>query len=119
MSRAKLIDYYIAESRNPNFQIDQIRKDLEKKGIADKEIKVIVRLVDNAIQNAALHKTTRNRSNELLIAGGVLTLIGAGITVGTYTGLINMGDSFLVVYGPFLGGASMVLGGLTRKRYFR
>jgi len=46
-----------------------------------------------------------------MIAGAVLTFIGVGITLGTYTGLIDMGDSFLIVYGPFFGGISILFAG--------
>ena len=45
MSRAKLVDHYISRSREPGFEIDQIRKELAAHQIDEEEIKVIVRLV--------------------------------------------------------------------------
>ena len=116
MSRAKLIDYYIEQSQNPDFQIDQIRKELEPKNIPDEEIRIIVRLVDNEMQKKALTKSSNSKGNEIVIAGAVLTFVGAGITIGTYTGLIDMGNSFLIVYGPFFGGLSLLFTGLAQRK---
>ena len=117
MSRAQLVDYYIEKSKEQGFEIDQIRKELEDRNIPDDEIKAIVRLVDNQLQNDLLIKSNNSKSNELFWAGLVITIIGAAITIGTYTGMINMGDSFLFVYGPFFGGLSLMFGGWARKRF--
>ncbi|KYG75074.1 hypothetical protein EV198_0394 [Roseivirga ehrenbergii] len=116
MSRAKLIDYYIEKSQSPDFQIDQIRKELEPNNIPEEDIRAIVKLVDNHILNSAFTKNSKNRSTELIIAGAILALLGVGVTIATYTGLINLGDNFLVVYGPFFGGVSMLFGGLAQRK---
>lgn len=116
MSRAKMVDYFLEKSKEPNFQIDQVRKELEKNNIPEEEIKVIVRLVDNELQAKELIGSSNNKANELIIGGALLTIIGAGITIGTYTGIIDMGNSFLIVYGPFFGGIGMLLGGWAQRR---
>ena len=116
MSRAKLIDYYIEKSQSPDFQIDQIRKELEPNNIPEEDIRAIVKLVDNHILNSAFTKNSKNRSSELIIAGAILALLGVGVTIATYTGFINLGDNFLVVYGPFFGGVSMIFGGLAQRK---
>ena len=116
MSRAKLVDYYIDKSKEPDFQINQIRKELEAKNIPDEEIKAIVRLVDNYIQMNHITKSSNKRANEFIIGGIFLALFGAVITIGTYTGLINTGNSFVIMYGPFFVGLSFIFGGLAMKR---
>lgn len=118
MRRTRLIDYYIEKSQDSDFEINQIRKELELQKLPDEEIRIIVKLVDNAIQKKALAKSLDSEGNELIIAGAVLIIVGIGITIGTYSGLINMGESFLIVYGPFLGGFSMLLGGLAQRRKY-
>ena len=92
--------------------MDRIRKELNP----EEEIKAIVRLVDNQIQRELFIKSSKLKSKEILWAGTVLTIIGAGITLGTHTGLIPMGDSFLIVYGPFFAGLSLMAGGLAKNR---
>ena len=116
MSRAKLVDHYINRSREPGFEIDQIRKELAAHQIDEEEIKVIVRLVDNELQSRALRKSSNKKSGELVWFGAVLALVGALITVGTFTGFLPMEDSFLLVYGPFFGGLSMLLAGLAQRK---
>ena len=115
MSRAKLIDHYLEKAQEPNFEIDQIRKDLNGK-IPEEDIRAIIRVIDSTVQNQAFTKTTNGRASELIVAGAILTLVGVGISIGTYTGLINMGNSFLIVYGPFLGGVSLLLTGMSQRR---
>ncbi|WP_420387404.1 hypothetical protein [Roseivirga sp.] len=115
MSRAKLIDHYLEQARQPDFEIDQIRKELDGK-VPEEDIRAIVRVIDSSLQTNAFKKTNNGKASELVIAGLILTLVGAGITVGTYTGLINMGDSFLIVYGPFFGGLSLLITGMTQRK---
>lgn len=115
MSRAKLINHYLEKLQEPGFEIDQIRKELNGK-VPEEDIRAIVRVIDSSLQSKAFTKTTNTRASELIIAGAVLTIVGAGITIGTYTGLINMGDSFLIVYGPFFGGLSLLLTGLAQRK---
>lgn len=116
MSRAKIVDYYLARAQEPDFEIDQIRKELEPQHISDEEIRIIVRIIDNEIHRKALTKSVSSKGNELVTAGSILTLVGGGITIGTYTGLLDMGDSFLLVYGPFFGGLSLLFTGLTLRK---
>ena len=116
MSRAGLIDYYIQKSYEPDFEIDQIRKELEAKGVDEEEIRVIVRLVDNDMQKRELNHSHTNRSKEYIAIGAFLTFAGLSITIGTYTGVIDMGNSFLLLYGPIIGGISLMLKGWTESR---
>ncbi|MEO9482859.1 MAG: hypothetical protein ABJG47_05410 [Ekhidna sp.] len=116
MSRAGLVDHYIKESHKPGFEIDQIRKELESKEVPEEEIRTIFRLVDSEMQRKVLVKETRNRSKEYVGVGAVLTLIGLGITIGTYTGMVSMGNSFLLMYGPIIAGFSFMIGGWVESR---
>ena len=49
MSKETIIDYYLEKSKNKDFQINQIRKELEPKGVSDGDIRTIVKIVDNAV----------------------------------------------------------------------
>ena len=113
--RAKIIDHYLQQLDNPDFEITQIRSDLERNNFDEDEIRVIVRLVDNELQRRQLTSSRYKNAGELVWVGGILTALGAGYTIATYTGLINMGNSFLLVYGPILGGLSILVAALARK----
>ena len=113
--RAKIVDFYLEKISDKNFEISEVRNDLERNNFDEEEIKIIVRIVDNALQRSLLEETSSRKSKNLVYVGAVITLIGLFITVGTYTGLIRMGNSFLIAYGPLLGGFSILLVGLAKK----
>jgi hypothetical protein len=116
MSRAKIIDYYLEKAQNEGFEIDEIKRDLSKNNVDEEEIKVIVRLVDNEMQRRMSRNAETKKSNNLVSIGLIVTAIGAAITLGTFTGMINTGRSFIIAYGPFLAGLSILAGGLAKRK---
>lgn len=114
--RAKVVDFYLQRAGHKGFDISTVRSDLERHNVNEEEIRIIVRLVDNEHQQRLLKAADQKRANDLVYTGGVITLIGASITIATYTGLINMGDSFLIVYGPFLAGLSVMVSGVAKRK---
>lgn len=116
MSRAKLIDHYLEKSLEEGFEIDQIRKELEANDVEDEEIRVIVRIVDADIQKRALVKTSNQKSSAFIYIGLAFILVSVVVTIGTYTGLIDTGNSFVILYGPFFTGVSILLAALAKKK---
>ena len=116
MNRAELVDFYIEKLKEPDFRINQVRTALESKKIPEEEIRIIVQLVDNQIQNGALRKTYNNRAKELIITGAILTVIGLVVTFGTLMGLINIGNSVLIIYGPIVSGLSILSSGYAIRK---
>lgn len=114
--RAKIVNYYLQKIKDKDFEILDVRRDLERNSFDEEEIKIIVRLVDSELQRKLLTAEDNKKAIDLVLVGGVITLVGLIITVGTYTGVINMGGSFLIVYGPFFGGLSILFAGLAKRR---
>jgi hypothetical protein len=115
MSRARIIDLYVDKLTRPDFEFHQIRQELEANKVDDDEIRIIVKIVDNEIQRRAVSMVENRRWNALIYVGGIITAIGAVITIGTFIGMINTGNSFIIAYGPFLGGLSILVTGLGRR----
>lgn len=113
--RTKIVTYYLEKLDDPNFEIAQVRADLERNNFDEEEIRVIVQLVDNELQRRVLNAARSSGAVEWVWVGAVLTILGAGFTIATYVGIIDMGDSFMIVYGPFLGGLAILFAGLARK----
>lgn len=116
MDRARVVDFYLQKINDKDFTILQVRQELEKSKIDEEEIKIIVRLVDNALQRRLVNIAANGKSRELIWIGGAITLVGSLVTILTYTGLIDMGNHFLVAYGPVLGGLSILIYGLGRRK---
>ena len=116
MDRVKIVDYYLSKINDRNFNILQVRQEREKHCFPEEEIKVVVRLIDNAMHRKLAEKAATGKANLQVWLGGVVTLAGVVITVGTYTGLINMGNYFVLAYGPILGGLAIMVGGFGKGR---
>jgi hypothetical protein len=112
-----MVDYFIGKINDEkDFDISSVRKEMEQNNVPEDEIKIVVRLVDNELQRRITTKTTNTQSNELIWIGAAVTLVGAGITLGSYFGILDTGNSLIIAYGPFLSGIGILLAGLARKR---
>ena len=116
MNRAQIVDYYIQKIDNKEFDIYQLKKELKEKNIEDQEIKVIAKLIDNEIQRRLSLKSNKKKAVSLIYIGLILTFIGAFITVATYTNIIEMQNNYLIVYGPFFTGLSILFIGIAKSK---
>jgi hypothetical protein len=116
MDRRQLIDHYIQRLSDKNFEIYEVRKELEKNNVDEEEIKIIVRAVDNELQNRLIAKRSEDHSADFIRIGAVLMFIGAVITITTYTGIVDTRNFFIIAYGPFFGGLSILLVGLVKRK---
>jgi hypothetical protein len=111
----ELVEYFLDEKRK-GMGFSEIRKILESKNIENERIKVIIRTIDSQITREETIKSQNQKARELIYIGAVVTLTGLIITAGTYLGLINTGNSFLLAYGPILAGIGMLFSGLTKYK---
>ncbi|MDQ3190079.1 MAG: hypothetical protein M3Q58_00640 [Bacteroidota bacterium] len=107
----ELIEYFLIEKRN-GMDFSEIRKTLESKELEENKIKIIIRSIDNLILKEEKTVSQNKKAKELIYIGLAVTLAGLFVTVGTYTGIINMGNSFLLAYGPVSGGIGILFTGL-------
>jgi hypothetical protein len=112
MDRAKIVDYYIERSKEKDFTIQKVREELERSSLEDKEIEIIVRLVDNDLQRRMVRGAIADSSQRLIWFGGFLAGAGLFLTVGTYTGYIYLGNMFIIAYGPILSGLTIMFYGI-------
>lgn len=115
MSRAKIIDHYLNKLDDPDFEIIQIRKELMNANVPEEEISTIFRIVDNEAQRRILNRQEMSKARSIKLMGIFIFTIGLITTVGTYLGIIPMGDSYLLMYGPMGAGLSTYLYGAARN----
>jgi hypothetical protein len=116
MDRAKIVDYYMQKINDKDFNIHLLRQEMEKNNMDENEIKVIVRLVDNEVQRRARLGTENDKARQLIMFGGTIAVLSGAVTVLTYLGIINLGNYYVIAYGPFLGGLSFLFVGLAKRR---
>lgn len=113
--RAKIIDFYLAKISDKSFEISDVRKDLERNNYPEDEIRVIVRLIDNEMQRRLDADLTNKKARDLTYFGAGVAILGLFITIATYTRLIDMGNRFIISFGPILGGLTIMFMGLARR----
>jgi hypothetical protein len=105
---------YLAKKLD-GMSFSDIRKQLVFKGLSDEQIKVVIRSIDNKIIHGAVSKSNKSIANQFIYMGLSVTGLGLLITIGTYTGFISMGNSYLLCYGPILGGLGILAMGFNKR----
>lgn len=103
-----IIDHYI-EQKKKGMDFSEIRKELKEKNLDSDKIKFIIREVDNQMLFEAQDKSFKVSFNETKIIGLVLMFGGGFITVFTFFGVIDLGGTYLIAYGPIIGGYLLYL----------
>ncbi len=111
----KITDHYMAKALKGDFEMDTIRKELSGVDISEEDLKALIRKVDEVVQGNALSKKNKTKGKELTYAGLVAISIGVLSTLGTLLGIFDIGDSFIFVYGPIIGGTSLFVAGKTLR----
>lgn len=113
----KILEYFLEKLNEKNFDLSDVRKALEKENYPEEEIRSVIKILDNELQRQAFDKVNQSSRINLMGLGLVLVGIGIVVTVGTFTGLIPSGNSFILAYGPILGGISISVSAyLSKKR---
>ncbi len=112
----KRIDHYIQRLSDKNFEIYDVRRELEQQKVDEEEIKIIVRAVDAEMQDRLLRTTSPDYTAVFIRLGIILILIGLTFDLAIVVGIINAGVFFMFAYGSFFGGISMLLIGMFKRK---
>jgi hypothetical protein len=118
MTNEGLIENFVNRIKVGEISFDQVRTELEAKGLDEQIIKVIVRHVDNEVQHGLISSSKRRTVDQYIFVGISATAIGFVLTVGSFAGLFTYGNSYLIVvaYGPLFGGLALLFVGLRSKK---
>ena len=116
MTRQEWIDHYLQRLSDKNFEIYQVRRELEQQNVDEVEIKQIVRAVDTELQDRMLKYATRSDGTGFVRMGAILMVIGVLLGIAVFIGVIDRGKFFIFAYGSFFGGLSVLLIGLFKKK---
>jgi hypothetical protein len=113
----QIVEYFLKKLSEKDFDLSDVRKSLEKEKYPEEEIRSLIKVLDNELQRRAFDKVIQSNRINLMWLGLVLIGIGLVVTAGTFTGLIPSGNSFILAYGPILGGISISVSAyLSKKR---
>ncbi len=81
-------------------------------------VNTIVRQVDKQLIKAEELRASYALGKNLFYGGLFLALAGTLLTIGTYTGIINIGNRFLIAYGPIAAGLITAIAGKAKMNRF-
>ena len=116
MDRKQRIEYYLQRLSEKNFEIYDVRRDLEQQNVDEDEIKIVVRAVDHELQARLLQSANQDSSSLFIRLGIILMVIGIGLGLLAFFGVINPGNFFIFTYGSFFGGLSVLLIGIFKRK---
>ena len=102
---------YSEKITSETMEFSELRKTQESKGYEQKEIDIIVNRVDRNLIKAAELKHEHSVGKNIFIVGLLIMAAGILTTVLTYTGIVDLGNEYIVAYGPALGGLVTALMG--------
>lgn len=102
------VQYTLAEKQKGR-EYDAIRRDLRARGCEEDEIGKIIREADDLFLDSLLEEKEEPlfKLNYKLTGYGLI-ILGSGVTFLTYTGIIDLGNIYLIFYGPVISGIGMI-----------
>jgi len=103
-NRAKTIKNFVEKIASGQMEFSDLRKTLENQGLESDEINIVVGQVDKRAMRASQMKEVNANGKNLFYGGLILAGAGLLLTIGTFTGLIDLKGYGILAYGPIAGG---------------
>lgn len=109
MDKGKIIDHYTEEIASGRKDFAQVRADLKTLGYEEEYIDQVIRYIDNKLISGDFQKVNKRAGREYFYVG--LFLLAAGLigSLGTYFGIIDVGNAYVITYGPIIVGLGMTV----------
>jgi hypothetical protein len=117
MSDEELVSDLASKVSRGEITFDKVRPHLERLGIEEARVKLLVRQVDDEVQ-AKLVAGSNNTSAQSVVRTGIgLIVFGGAIIVGSLAGFISIESQYVSVigYGPVVAGIVMIFVGIRRR----
>jgi hypothetical protein len=127
-SKVDFLAYFLQKSKEKNFDISSIRKEMVAAGQPEEEIKSVVNAIDEVLVQRAIAKNGPEwyqklkasgfslSGNGLLVIGGILIALGVVQTVISYFKYVaGYNEMFFIHYGPMIWGMFILLIGAARR----
>lgn len=115
MTKHEIIEHYYHEVKN-GMSFETVRNQLSQSNFSPEEIKFIIREIDNSLIYNDFKKQDKSSRNEFLRLGIFLTGLGLLITISTFFGIVNLGNQFILAYGPIIAGISVIIYSKSARR---
>ena len=110
-TRREIVAEYCEKIRSGEIEFSKLESILKSNNHSEEDIDIIVKRVDRDLQRMAADDVEAGRGKQMFYGGLLIMLLGVGVTVASYIGIIDLGDEFIIAYGPALGGLGLALVG--------
>ena len=104
------VTQFVDRIQRNEITFDQVRKELEARGVEEAEIRSLVRQVDDELRVQLESGSARQSFKRLMQVGYFVTAIGLILTLASLAGYFRTAGGYLVfiAYGPLLAGLSLI-----------
>lgn len=103
----KLEEEYLPQ-RKAGKDFSEIRKELKSRGLDAIGIRILFDSIERQLITDKLEKQAKQRNVALQYGGLVFMVLGGLVSLLSFLGVIGIQGTYVIAYGPFFGGASMV-----------
>jgi hypothetical protein len=128
IQRADYLAYFLEKSKEKNFDLSAIRKEMTAANRPEEEIKSVVRAVDEVLVQRAVASNgpewlqklrtrgLRLSGSGLIMVGGTIIAFGVLLTIVSFVkNIMGITEHYYVHFGPMVWGFFIVLAGIARK----
>lgn len=109
-SRKEYVTEYCDKIRSGHLEYSNFRKELQLRIMDSEDIEIIMKRVDRDLSHMAAADITRSKGKQMFYGGLAIMACGILGTTTTYLGILDLGDQFILAYGPALGLGMAVVG---------
>ncbi len=104
-----VIQHLISEKKKGRSS-SELKQELRKKGLTAEEISKLIKEADGQFLEYLTESRSKPKEFKIhpRIKGYALIILGLGVTFLTYSGIIDLGNYFILFYGPILAGFAML-----------
>ena len=113
-SRKAYVAEYCDKIRSGHLEYSKLREELRLRIMDPEDIEIIANRVDRDLQRMDAADAEKSKGRLMFLGGLVVTIFGVGLTLFTYFGIIDLGDEFIIAYGPALGGIGIAAVGMLK-----
>lgn len=81
---SELVQFFVDKVQRGEITFDKVRPELMSRGMAEDEIKIVVRGVDEELQNQLL--SGQKSSPQLIVVGIIISAVGVILTIAVHSG---------------------------------
>ncbi|MDG1572506.1 hypothetical protein OZ410_09275 [Robiginitalea sp. M366] len=113
-SRREYVAEYCDKIRSGSLEYSKLREELKLRIMDPEDIEIIVNRVDRDLHRMEVADAEKSKGKLMFLGGLIVTILGVGLTLLTYFGVIDLGDQFIIAYGPALGGLGIAAVGMLK-----